>query len=175
MKRYFTLLVIVVTCNLAKSQVDTLKVSNDSILKSRNSFFLYKIDSNFKRSSNLFIQDSLKINEQFEQNQKGILDPFIYNKFLDEKFTYLSFERGVLPSANSASLDLLDNETQLKLTIAKKFLNGEGRTNTIISAGVNAKLGDGISELFKGNVATTGTTLFLNFASLNKVLFRDCY
>jgi hypothetical protein len=168
MKKYLILLFIIINCFIAKAQVDSLWQRNDSIAKAK----MDTLKQNFELTKENLRQVSKKINTQFELNNSGVLDPFVYNKFLAEKFTYLSFERGALASTNSASLDLSDNETQLKLTLAKRFLNPKGRINTIISAGVKAKLGDGIAELFKGNTATTGTTLFLNFASLGTVKFR---
>lgn len=168
MKTLLMLFAFNLICKMSIAQADKLKARNDSIAKARDSI----LNENFEQTKTALAQVSNRITNQFTLNSSGILDPFVFNKFLDQKFTYLSFERGVLPSANSASLDLLDNETQLKLTLAKRFSNAEGRINTIVSAGVKAKLGDGISELFKGSVATSGTTMFLNFASLSKVKFR---
>lgn len=168
MKRYLILLVIIARSCLVNAQTVIPKPDNPNLLKDKDSI----LNQNFAQAKDSLEQVSKRIGDQFALNNLGILDHFVYNKFLEEKFTYLSFERGVLPSSNTASLDLTDNETQLKLALAKKFSNEEGRTNTIISAGVKAKLGDGIAELFKGNTATSGTTLFLNFASLSKVKFR---
>ena len=65
-----------------------------------------------------------------------------------------------------------DNSTKLKLAFAKKISDKNEQIRAIISTGVQAKLGDGISEIFKGNIATSGTTIFLNAAYLQKFKFK---
>ena len=104
---------------------------------------------------------------QLRTDTGGVLSRSVFNKYLDTKFTYLAYQRSTLPTGNSASLDLLDNSTQVKLAIAKKFSDSNDRPIAIATAGVQAKIGDGIANIFNGNVATTGTTLFINFATLD--------
>ncbi len=165
MKRIFILLIIAFSYNKAVSQSGDSKINFDSL-------FIQEADSNYKKIKNSLLATKIDLDSQFVTNSSAVLDPLIFNKFLDQKFSYLSYERGALPSVNSASLDLLDNETQLKLSLAKKISDPQGQIRKIISLGVKAKLGDGISNLFKGNSISTGTNLFLNFAFLNKTTFR---
>lgn len=99
----------------------------------------------------------------------AVISPLVFNKFVENKFTYLSFERSELPTTNSASLDISDNATKLKLAFAKKFSDNNEKIKAIVSAGVQAKLGEGVSEIFKGNVPSSGTSIFLNGAFLHKL------
>lgn len=109
-----------------------------------------------------------KFNLQLFSDTTGILNPYVYNKYVENKFTYLSFERGVLPVVNSASLDISENATQLKLNFSKKITAPDGIIKGIISTGVQAKLGDGVAELFKGSVTSAGTTFFVNGSILQR-------
>lgn len=90
-----------------------------------------------------------------------------YKSYIDKYFTYLSYNRGVLPSGGSASLELTDNSTQLNLSVARKFEPKDPRgAITLLTGGVKAAVSDGIAQLFSGSSLSSGTTLFGNFAFL---------
>ncbi|CAN5423679.1 hypothetical protein BH10BAC2_BH10BAC2_18780 [soil metagenome] len=101
------------------------------------------------------------------ENKDTIIRRETYKKLLDKYFTYLSYNRGALPSGNSASLDLLENETQLKFSLSQKIESKRNIKQIFIgTAGFQAKLDNGVAQLFNGQNATTGTSLFVNGAFL---------
>lgn len=116
-------------------------------------------DINIKKLDSAFIQF-------LTSDTSGRLSPYVYNKYIDTKFTYLSYQRSSFGTGNSASLDLADNATNIALNIAKAIKNINGKTVAIATAGVKSKISDGIANIFNGNTATSGTTLFLNGAFL---------
>lgn len=86
-----------------------------------------------------------------------------YKRYVDQYFTYLSYNRGVLPTGTSASLELADKETQLNLNVSRK---AEGKRGGLLlmTAGVIAKLDNNVSQLFNGSTPQSGTSFFGNFA-----------
>jgi len=118
-------------------------------------------------SEKLNLLDNRVLLPQLTNDTNGIMSKPVYNKYIDGKFTFLAFQRSTLPSGNSAALDLLDNATKINLAISKKF-SGKADSGGILlaTAGAKAQIGNGVSQLFSGNTATTGTTLFANFAFL---------
>ena len=161
MKKYLFVIASISFASISKAQMSKEDSTRNAGLHNALSLLSTSLDS-----INTVLHHQLTIDDS------GILSPFVYNKFLENKFTYLSFDRNVLSDVNSAALDLLENSTQLKLSIARKFSNKSAQIRSLLSAGVKAKLGDGISELFKGSSATTGTTLFLNFAHFEEQRFK---
>ncbi|WP_127125029.1 hypothetical protein [Pseudoflavitalea rhizosphaerae] len=90
-----------------------------------------------------------------------------YKKYIDQYFTYLSYNRGSLPTGNSAALELTNNSTLINLSLSKKIEpRSPSGPMTILTGGIKASISDGISQLFSGSNLNTGTTLFGNFAFL---------
>ncbi|MFN8242771.1 MAG: hypothetical protein U0X40_01850 [Ferruginibacter sp.] len=129
----------------------------------------------YTASAGLFSQKIQELDSKLKgmlaADTKAVMSPFVINRFIENKFTYLSFNRSELPTGNSAALDIADNSTSLKLTLSKKIQNEGERIKAIITGGVKAKLGDGIAELFRGNSASAGTSFFGNISILGNSRF----
>ncbi len=97
----------------------------------------------------------------------GVLSVLSYRKFVDGYFSYLSYNKSQLPNGNAAALDLTDNSTKLNLNLSKKITSKKYNGPMLITTvGVQAKIENSVSQIFNGNTATNGTTLFANFAFL---------
>lgn len=90
-----------------------------------------------------------------------------YKRYIDKYFTYLSYNRGTLPTGTTATMELADKETQLNLSLSKKMTGKNGRI-LLATAGMRAKIDDNISEIFSGSKLNTGTSFFANFAFMPK-------
>jgi len=111
--------------------------------------------------------DSVTSRLQTNNDSDQIISDGSYKRYIDQYFTYLSYNRGALPSGTSAALELTSNSTQIDLSIARKFEPDNPRGPiTILTGGVKAKINDGISQLFSGGNISSGTTLFSNFTFL---------
>ena len=104
--------------------------------------------------------------EHKHYTDQGIYRKKGYNRLMEEKFTFLTFQRGALPVGNSASLDLSENSTQLKLGLSRRITNDSGKVTKIISLGVQSKLGDGVSNVLSGDIPSSGTTFYGNISLL---------
>lgn len=102
---------------------------------------------------------------EYVRNSNDIVTDGSYKKYIDRYFTYLAYNRGVLPSGNSASLEIANNSSQLELSLSKKVDQPKGRI-LLLTGGIKAKLDDGIAQLFSGSNTSSGTTFFGNFAFL---------
>lgn len=85
-----------------------------------------------------------------------------FNKFFDEYFTLLNYQRQSFAEGNSASAEVSDNSTRVNLTLSKKV-----RTS-IISLGTVLNIKDNTGTLFSGDKPTTGTQINAGYSVLLK-------
>jgi hypothetical protein len=99
-----------------------------------------------------------------------------YERYIDQYFTNLSYNRGVLPTGNSAAVELKNNSTQLEFSLSQKVAKPNTASRILLfTEGVRAKLNSDVSQLFSGGNITTGTTFFANFAVLPAVSRRNTH
>ncbi|SEL40969.1 hypothetical protein [Parapedobacter koreensis] len=88
-----------------------------------------------------------------------------YKKYIEEKLTYLTYDRGTFPIGTSASLNIKENQTILDLSIARKFQNEDIlKRLLVLSFGLQSTFGNGVSNLFSGSDVNSGTVFSLSFA-----------
>lgn len=85
-----------------------------------------------------------------------------FNKFFDEYFTLLNYQRQSFAEGNSASAEVSDNSTRLNLTLSKKI------HSSIISLGTVLNIKDNTGTLFSGDKPTSGTQINAGYSLLLK-------
>lgn len=119
------------------------------------------------RTENIKFCDSMQRILNIVTDKRQVATWGSYQRYIDQYFTYLAFERGSLPTGNSASLNIEEDATQLKFSLARKRESSKPKGPILIAtAGVQVKLDEGIGNIFSSSSVTTGTKFFGNFAFL---------
>jgi len=97
-------------------------------------------------------QDEIKS----DSSKKWILSSKAFDRYFDNYFTLINYDRESFTEGNSATLKITENSTRLSLSLSHK-----GR-NYIFTAGTVLNVKDNSGLLFSQDKPTTGTQFFIN-------------
>lgn len=109
------------------------------------------------------VNDKLKVyrNDTFSSGSR-LMPSEYFNKFIHKYFTYLSFDKVEIPPGNSISLKPTSKDTRLLANLTYKR-----NLYQLFSFGAELDYNENVANVISGANATSNTSFFFNFASLN--------